>query len=595
MNAATGNPGSQHPFGITDADGYCASPEQQSWLASVRDLDIFTNSGHYQPRVECMQTASGTPDWFWITALIVLTLGVIAWYGRIFMFWRQCYYAEAERDRNKKMMQLAQIFLWCAICGYGMSVVMFFWPAYRLLAIFLLVLNIWSWRFVSTIGDFRISLSAKRLERELRESLESRASELEAIVAARTAELQKARAEADAANSSKSMFLANMSHEIRTPLTAIVGFADLLDDDDADEGSRRDSVETIRRNSNHLMEIINDILDLSKIESGEMKIERIECSVRTIIEDTRSLYHDRAANKGIELTAQIDECFPDHIVSDPTRIRQILLNLVSNAVKFTECGQIMIAAKRIGDALSISVEDTGIGMSEAHLSRIFNPFCQADESTTRRFGGTGLGLSIAHTLAERLGGSLVADSRAGEGSTFTLTIPCELASTQSGASIPKTSHRISNSDRDGRTAARTPNLRGRVLLVEDGPDNQRLIAHFLRRAGLSVEVADNGRIGCDRVSTAEQFGEPFDLVLMDMQMPEMDGYEATRYLRESGCNIPIIALTANVMADDRRKCVDAGCTDYASKPLDVPVLLDLIAKLLVEPGDGLSGSDSRAA
>ncbi|MFU8830303.1 MAG: sensor histidine kinase, partial [Phycisphaerales bacterium] len=337
--------GSESVSGVAalGADAYCASESQTQWLASVRDLDFFTNSGSYRPRIECMQTASGSPDWFWIVVTGVLTLGIVAWYIRIFLFWRQCYYAEAERDRNRKMMELAQIFLWCAVCGYAMSVLMFVWPAYRLLAIFLLALNIWSWKFVATIEPFRISLSAKRLERELRESLESRASELERLVDERTAELKEARLQADAANRSKSVFLANMSHEIRTPMTAIMGFTELL----SEEGNTEDRAEaaaTIKRNGQHLLGIINDILDLSKIESGEMTVERVECSVRSVLRDAESLYRPWAVEKGVAIEVDVDDSVPQSVTSDPTRLRQIVFNLISNAVKFTESGVVRVRA-----------------------------------------------------------------------------------------------------------------------------------------------------------------------------------------------------------------------------------------------------------
>ncbi len=564
-----------------DPSGYCATDQLKSWLASLKQMDIFTNGGMYQPRIECMQTAEGSPDWFWIITLIVLTLGVIAWYAKIFLFWRQCYFAEAPKDRNAKMMQLANIFLWCAVCGYAMSVLMFFWPAYRLLAIFLLILNIWSWRFVSTMGDFRISLSAKRLERELRESLESRAAELEELVKVRTAELQKARAEADAANASKSMFLANMSHEIRTPMTAILGFADFLDEPGSTEKERADSIVTIKRNGNHLLQVINDILDLSKIESGELSVETIPCSPRTLANDAVDLYRERASEKGINLEARINEAVPDRIVSDPTRLRQILYNLISNAIKFTESGGVVVEVQSDDRFIRFSVSDSGVGMTDTQLMRIFDPFAQADESTTRRFGGTGLGLSIAKALIERLGGTIDVVSSVGNGSQFTIRVPRESSESLTSGSEPNR-----QPSPFAASTSRRNCLQGRVLLVEDGPDNQKLISHALRRAGLEVEVAENGRIGSDRAIEASRSDTPFDLIVMDMQMPEMDGYEATGRLRHAGLNLPIVALTANAMAGDRERALRSGCTAYATKPLHVPQLLSLLAELLGQQESG---------
>jgi signal transduction histidine kinase/ActR/RegA family two-component response regulator len=584
LSVAAAGPGGAATLSVAP-DDYCASPEQQTWLGSLVGYDAFTNGGSYVPRVECMQTADGSPDWFWIIALIVLTLGVIAWYARIFQFWRQCYFAEAPEDRNKKMMQLANIFLWCAVCGYAMSVVMFFWPAYRLLAIFLFILNIWSWRFVSTMGDFRISLSAKRLERELRESLESRAAELEVLVERRTAEAQAARAEAEAANRSKSMFLANMSHEIRTPMTAILGFTDLLDDPDASDTERGESLDTIKRNSTHLLQVINDILDLSKIESGEMSAEAIACDPRVVVEDTLRLYHERASTKGIVLSCDIDDDLPAQAVTDPTRLRQILFNLVSNAIKFTSAGSVVVHARCAGDDLEFCVTDTGLGMSDDQLRRIFEPFAQADESTTRRFGGTGLGLSIARALAQKLGGDIHATSTIGEGSAFTVRVKRSLQADDRTIVASGAAQRIESASPMLALRTRRNCLSGRALLVEDGPDNQKLISHVLRRAGLDVDVADNGRTGSDRAIEAVAGGRPYDVIIMDMQMPEMDGYEATRRLRDRGIEVPVVALTANAMSGDRDRCIEAGCTDYATKPLNVPILLDLLSRLLDQGED----------
>ncbi len=374
-------------------------------------------------------------------------------------------------------------------------------------------------------------------------------------------ELAKARDLAENASRAKSEFLANMSHEIRTPMTAILGYADLLLDHAQSEDERINCVQTIRRNGEHLLTIINDILDISKIEAGRMTVEEIPVSPRQIAEEVFSLMHVRAAQKNIELKLEIDDQVPARFASDPHRLRQIFLNLVSNAIKFTERGTVVM---RLGlDPASgcfiAHVIDTGIGMNAEQLARLFNPFTQADGSMSRRFGGTGLGLSISKRLAELLGGGLAVSSTPSKGSTFTLTLPVRAVETpQASESIPS-------------VPASAKPLEGlRILLAEDGVDNQRLISRILEKAGAEVEVAANGRLAFDAALSRES---RFNLILMDMQMPEMDGYTAAQKLREAGCSLPIIALTAHAMAEDRERCLRSGCDDYATKPIDRAKLL----------------------
>ncbi len=275
------------------------------WYESLglRDYDFFTNYGTYMPRTHCLTTAQGAVDWPWVIGLMVLTAGVIAASLRIFAFWRKSYLEEQIADRNKKLMDLAWVFLWCAICGYAMSILMFVWPAYRLLAGFLVVLNVFSWRFATKLKDFKVSFAVKRLRRELDEARLARTEELESLVATRTCELEHARAAAEMASESKSSFVANMSHEIRTPMTAILGYADLLSDPESAGTSeqRAELVGTIRRNGEHLLAIINDILDISKIEAGKMTVERIEVDPAGIIEDVVALMRVRADAKRLGL------------------------------------------------------------------------------------------------------------------------------------------------------------------------------------------------------------------------------------------------------------------------------------------------------
>jgi len=394
--------------------------------------------------------------------------------------------------------------------------------------------------------------------------------------------LRIAKETAEAANRSKSEFLANMSHEIRTPMTAILGFVDLLqfDEEMARLPERRaDAIHTIRRNSEHLLAIINDILDLSKVESGKMTVETIAFSLRRLFTDVESLLRVRACDRGISLRFEFETKVPDVILSDPTRLRQLLLNLVGNALKFTEQGGVRVVCRYRPDdhACEIDVVDTGIGMTPEHRQRIFQPFSQADSSTTRSFGGTGLGLTISRRLAGILGGDVeLVCSEPGVGSTFRLRF---LAPPAPGAVlIAETHEQAASAPAQAAEAAAEPTLTGRrILLAEDGPDNQRLISFLLRKAGADVVVVENGRAAVDGLLSARDGDSPFDLVLMDMQMPVMDGYEASRLLRDKGYAGPIVALTAHAMAGDREKCLAAGCSEYQTKPVDRRRLLDTLS------------------
>ncbi|HVU63191.1 MAG TPA: PAS domain S-box protein, partial [Phycisphaerales bacterium] len=393
-------------------------------------------------------------------------------------------------------------------------------------------------------------------------------------------ELVKARDAAQAASRAKSEFLANMSHEIRTPLTAILGFTDLLAEDGdlaAAPASRVQTVNTIKEAGKHLLTVINDILDISKIEADRMAIERIETHIPKVLHDVESLMRSRATGKGITLRVALANLIPERVLSDPTRLRQILMNLVGNAVKFTERGGVTITAgmaelggSEEGSRLVFDVEDTGAGMTEEQVARVFSPFGQADSSVTRRFGGTGLGLTISRRLASLMGGDVkLIRTEPGKGSCFRLVIPMEPVA---GSGVISDLNSVQTAGPPKATAPAVA-LRGRILLAEDGPDNQRLIAFHLRRAGAEVEVADNGKIALMKFEMAEAAGKPFDLLVSDMQMPEMDGYTLARTLRERGSTIPIVALTAHAMAEDKDRCLDAGCDDYSTKPIDKALLL----------------------
>ncbi len=398
---------------------------------------------------------------------------------------------------------------------------------------------------------------------------------LEQRVADRTAALAQALQQVREADEAKSRFLANVSHEIRTPMTAILGFTDLLLDPSSTESDKLNAAQTIRRSGEHLMSLINDILDLSKIEQGKLQVERRKVSVPQILREVLELLDVRARERSLTLAVEIDGEIPETIESDPLRLRQILVNLVGNAIKFTEHGgvRIVVSADRDKQQITFRVIDTGIGMSPEQLERVFKPFTQADASTTRRFGGTGLGLTISRHLARLLGGDLIARSTPGAGSEFILTLATgPLDGVQMIRTLPQ-----STCDPPPPGVPKVPRLEGRVLLVEDGPDNQRLFTYLLRKAGVEVDVAGDGRQGVEMALRARDEGRPYDLILMDMQMPVMDGYEATRHLRQAGYRRPIVAMTAHAMKGELDRCLEAGCDHYLSKPIRRDVFLREVA------------------
>ena len=392
---------------------------------------------------------------------------------------------------------------------------------------------------------------------------------------------------AESANLSKSEFLANMSHEIRTPMTAILGFVDLLDPDAdpaLDHEQSVDAIKTIRGNADHLLAILNDILDLSKIESGKMSVESVPTHPIEIVEEVAALMRSRADGKGIQLQLRVDGPLPKTIASDPVRLRQILLNLTGNAIKFTEVGTVTleIGCDRTENQMLFRILDTGIGMTPAQQQSItqFDAFTQADTSVTRRFGGTGLGLRISSCFADMLGGCIECESEVGVGSTFIVRIDTGPLDGVEFTTAYEPKKRGNNLVKHSVPSPQTQLKDARILLAEDGPDNQRLISFILKKAGAQVEVAENGRIAIDKFTAAHGTARAFQLILMDMQMPELDGYGAATELRSMQYEVPIIALTAHAMSGERERCLQAGCNDYATKPIDREKLTALVAKFL---------------
>jgi signal transduction histidine kinase/ActR/RegA family two-component response regulator len=426
----------------------------------------------------------------------------------------------------------------------------------------------------------RSDTALKKAHDELEERVEERTAELRQEITEREkaqVALVAAKEAAEAANVAKSRFLANMSHEIRTPLNAILGFTELLrlNADEGNEAERQDFLGTIYASGQHLLSLINDILDLSKIEADRLEVECIPCIPQQIISEVISLLRVRALEKGLTLESRWLGAEPRMIRTDPARFRQLLMNLVSNALKFTKTGSVQILAELLPEEpqamLKVQVIDTGIGIPADKIQSIFNPFVQADSSVTREFGGTGLGLTISRRIAEALGGTIHVESIVGRGSNFTLLIP-----TGSLDDIPF----IESSSAD---ALKSPDsvhdnlkscLQGvKVLLVEDGEINRKLIRLILQRAGAEVSVAENGRQGLDLA-----LRQSFHVILMDMQMPVMDGYSATTRLRQEGITTPVIALTAHAMKGDETKCKAVGCDTYLPKPIDAPTLLKTVVQ-----------------
>ena len=396
--------------------------------------------------------------------------------------------------------------------------------------------------------------------------------------------LERARVEAERANRSKSDFLANVSHELRSPLTAILGYADILDTRLTDPDDRH-SVRTVRSNGQHLLALLNDILDLAKIESDKFEPDLEPVALAGLVGEVRALMAVRAIERSLVLDVRADAPLPERIVTDELRVRQILINLIGNAIKFTDTGSVTLALRLEEEGiphLVFDVVDTGIGMTEAQCGRLFRPFTQVDSSSTRRYGGTGLGLAISHRLARLLGGELSVRSRVGVGTTFTLTIPANIAPDTARVALALDGPDVCAPQRDAPPDDLPP-LEARVLVADDRPDIRVMVRRLLEGAGARVVAVTDGEAVIEALAG---FADPSswpDAIVMDMQMPRLDGYEATRRIRAGGFDRPIVALTAAAMKGERERCLQAGCDDYLSKPIDGRLLVATLAALIERP------------
>jgi len=392
--------------------------------------------------------------------------------------------------------------------------------------------------------------------------------------------------EAMVANKSKSEFLANMSHEIRTPMNAIVGFSDILKQEKLTD-EQKEYVNIIWDSSKNLLALINDILDFSKIEAGKLDTEMIDCPLENLLDSINSMLGPSAKNKGLAFAIQRRSKLPVKMRTDLVRLRQCLVNLINNAIKFTEKGHVYLGVSSQTDNgqsyIRFEVEDTGIGILREKQNIIFESFSQVDNTMTRKYGGSGLGLSITKRLAEILGGGLTVQSELGRGSVFTLLIPA-------GVEVAFEALRTEDSQDDStKKTIKDPSIKisGRVLVAEDNLTNQKLLEIVLKKMDLRVEVAGDGQKAVEKATT-----QSFDLILMDMQMPSMNGYEATKVLRSQGLTMPIVALTAHAMKEDEKKCLAAGCDEYLSKPIDREKLCHILVQYLSSPKDNAVADDS---
>ena len=397
--------------------------------------------------------------------------------------------------------------------------------------------------------------------------------------------LRVAKGQAEESAAFKSQFLANMSHEIRTPLTGILGYAESLKTDTFSQEEQNLAIEVIMKNGEHLLGVINDILDFSKIEAGKLEVEEVNIEIVNVIQEVSNLMQLKTQEKGLSLGFEYEYPIPRYIKSDPTRLKQILINLIGNAIKFTSVGGVKVNVIFLKEVhkLSFQVIDTGTGISDTEIAKLFKAFSQADSSTTRKFGGSGLGLLISRELAHKLGGDISVESKPGKGSVFTVTISTgNLDEIELLNNIQKGYPSLIPVEKD-----LIPQLQGRILVAEDGPDNQNLISFLLKKTQVNFKIVDNGALALEEITKNE-----FDLVLMDAQMPVMDGYTATKKIRELGITIPIVALTANAMKADVEKAYSFGCSDFLGKPFTRKQFFSKLANILKTTSNSVNTSQT---
>jgi two-component system CheB/CheR fusion protein len=395
--------------------------------------------------------------------------------------------------------------------------------------------------------------------------------------------MRRAKEEAERANRAKSEFLSSVSHEIRTPLTAILGFIDVLGEHPSlktGPAELEDYLATIRQNGQFLLALIEDLLDISRIEAGQLRVESEPCAPAEIVSDVVESLKAKAEAKDLRIEVEFTGAIPAEVSTDRLRLRQVLVNLLDNAIKFTERGVVRLTARAIDrrgaeGVLEFAVSDSGIGMTAAEMSGLFQPFYRVSSAATDRPGGTGLGLAICKRIARRLGGDITVQSAPGSGSIFTLSIPVARAAEIAAPTRPQ------ESPAPAEAHPPAPRLHARILLAEDNQANQELISLRLRQAGADVVTADNGKEALERTSEAATAGRPFDAVVMDMQMPVLDGYETVRQLRARGFSKPILAVTAYAMSEDRQECIDRGCDDFISKPIEWDRFMVKLNRLLM--------------
>lgn len=409
-------------------------------------------------------------------------------------------------------------------------------------------------------------LNGARLARAIRYAVARREVEVERI--------ERLRAEAE--SRSKSDFLAHLSHELRTPLTAILGYTDILLHRSSDCPQDEADLLTIRRNGQHLLSLLNDVLDMSKIAAGKLEINKQSIELSSFLADVRSLMGAAAREKNLDLRFVAHQALPTTIETDPIRLRQILINLIGNAIKFTDKGfvEVEVLAEPLASQLIFIVRDSGVGIDEKVMSKLFQPFSQGEVSRLHATPGSGLGLTISKQLAARLGGDIQVSSAPFEGSTFTLQVDAGPLDSSRFEALSVASKPVID------TRVETIRIQGHILVVDDLPDIRHLIGTMVSSAGARVSYASDGAEAVERYSLAQQAADGVDLIIMDVQMPTVDGLTASRQLREQGCQCPILALTAATMQGERERCLLAGCDDYLSKPVEESALLRAVQQLL---------------